>query len=226
MEEWKIIKTHPNYEVSSKGRIRRSDTKVLKCLSVNASGYHKVTLYPNPKTFVVHRLVAIEFIESPKDKPQVNHIDSNRLNNCVENLEWVTNKENMIHCAKANRSAKHDGPNNPTARFTEEEIVYIRTSNKQTLELANEFGVRPTSISAIRTGAKYKTSGGPIQEGQRVYSGDTHPTTKVTKIQKEFIATSDLDKEYLAKLFNIKLSTVNTIKRNHLKTFNDYPTGE
>ena len=54
----------------------------------------------------------------------------------------------------------------------------------------------------------------------------THPTTKVTKIQKEFIATSDLDKEYLAQLFNIKLSTVNTIKRNHLKPFNDYPTGE
>lgn len=226
METWKIIKTHQNYEVSNLGNIRRVDTKKLKSLSPATGGYLKVTLYPNPKTFMVHRLVAQEFIENCDNKPQVNHKDSNRTNNSVDNLEWVTCQENMEHCANNGRAAKHQGHLNPTAKFTEEEIVEIRKSTLLTKTLAELYGVTPTSISAIRTGTKYKNCGGPIQKGQRVYSGDDNPTTKVTKIQKDFIATSTLDKEYLAKLFGVQLSTINTIKRNYLKTSNDYPTGE
>ena len=226
MEIWKVITTHPNYEVSTLGNIRRADTKEMKSLSKTSAGYLKVTLYPNPKTFVVHRLVAIEFLPNPDNKPQVNHIDSDRTNNTLSNLEWVTCQENMVHCASQNRSAKHQGHLNPTARFTEEEVISIRESNLQTKEIAEFYGVTPTSISAIRTGTKYKNCGGPIQQGQRVYIGDNHPTAKTTQIQKDFIATSTLPKEYLAELFGVQLSTINTIKRNYLKTFNDYPVGE
>lgn len=228
MEIWKIITTHPNYEISTFGNVRRSDTKELKALSVATGGYLKVTLYPNPKTFMVHRLVAIEFINNEDSKPQVNHIDSNRQNNHISNLEWVTCKENMQHCVANNRTPNHKGVNNPTARFSEEEIVYIRTSTKQTLELANEFGVNPTSISAIRTGAKYKTSGGPIQKGQRVYSGANHPSSKLTEIQRTFIRNSTHTTKYLAELFNVHQYTIIKIRNtiNSLETCNDYPTGE
>ena len=215
MEIWKIITTHPNYEISTFGNVRRSDTKELKALSIATGGYLKVTLYPNPKTFMVHRLVAIEFINNEENKPQVNHIDSNRQNNHVNNLEWVTCKENMQHCAASNRTPNHKGINNPTARFTEEEIVYIRTSSKQSLELAKEFGVNSTSISAIRTGTKYKTSGGPIQVGQRVYSGSTHPSTKLTEVQRTFIKNSKESQKYLAELFNVHPTTIAKVQKIH-----------
>ena len=62
---------------------------------VNDNGYIRVYIYN--KTFALHRLIALAFIENTENKEQVNHIDGNKLNNSVENLEWVSNQENQIH---------------------------------------------------------------------------------------------------------------------------------
>lgn len=66
---------------------------------ISNSGYKQVVLYLNDgiKALYVHRLVAEAFIQNPDKKLQVNHIDGNKLNNNVENLEWVTQKENCSH---------------------------------------------------------------------------------------------------------------------------------
>ena len=111
-EIWKDIKGYEGlYQVSNLGRIksleRKSKTKgnveyikKEKVLKERFShGYVSVILYKNgtKKNFRVHRLVAKAFLVNPKNLPQINHINFNRSDNRIENLEWVTAKENIQH---------------------------------------------------------------------------------------------------------------------------------
>lgn len=111
MELWKDIEGFEGYyQISNKGNVRsvnrfdgvhdRQGSLIKPNLKQN--GYLQVGLrkHGKRKWFGVHRLVAIHFIENPDNKPQVNHIDGNKLNNTTENLEWVTGKENQNHAAK------------------------------------------------------------------------------------------------------------------------------
>lgn len=97
MEVWAKIKGYPNYEISSLGRIK-GNRGLLRPYS-DSRGYLYVGLHRNgeKKVYSVHRLVALHFIDNPLDKEQVNHIDGDKTNNTIENLEWVTNQENMTH---------------------------------------------------------------------------------------------------------------------------------
>lgn len=107
-EIWKSIKGYRGkYKVSNKGRVARiTKTKNLRCLKgqLNSKGYLRVNLIKNhkPRSFKIHRLVGLAFIPNPLNKPQINHKDGNKLNNCVDNLEWVTNEENYEHAIKHN----------------------------------------------------------------------------------------------------------------------------
>lgn len=99
-EIWKDVKGYEGlYQVSNLGRVKNKIRN--KCLKPNKTtwGYYGVALYKNgiSKRFQVHRLVAIAFIDNLMDKKEVNHKDGNKLNNCVENLEWCTRSENMKH---------------------------------------------------------------------------------------------------------------------------------
>ena len=101
MEEiWKDIPGYEGlYQVSNMGRIR-SPRNGFKTLSPNdAKGYLRISLYKCGKICrkSVHRLVAVAFVENPFNKPVINHKDGNKHNNSAENLEWVTNKENVMH---------------------------------------------------------------------------------------------------------------------------------
>jgi len=108
-EIWKDIEGYKGlYIISSLGRVKSSSNnpthskEILLTPTINSSGYMKVELYKNKisKIYYVHRLVALTFIPNPTNKPQVNHKDGNKLNNSLNNLEWVTRSENQKHAIK------------------------------------------------------------------------------------------------------------------------------
>lgn len=109
-EIWKDIPNYQGfYQISNFGNvkslcfgarnIKKSNKQKLLKSSPSNCGYYKVELYKDGKSkmFYVHRLVANAFIPNPDNKPQVNHIDGNKANNSVSNLEWCTHSENQRH---------------------------------------------------------------------------------------------------------------------------------
>lgn len=100
-EQWKIIDFASNYEVSNTGFIRNKTTKYILKGRETFNGYLQVSLKIDEKNkFMnkyVHRLVAQFWLENINDKKEVNHIDGNKKNNNITNLEWVTAKENSNH---------------------------------------------------------------------------------------------------------------------------------
>jgi hypothetical protein len=103
MEDWKEIKDFEGiYEVSSKGNVKRIKTQLILKPRRHTGGYYTVCLWKNGKDkyFFIHRLVASMFIENKDNKREVNHKDGIKTNNTVENLEWVTPRENQKHASK------------------------------------------------------------------------------------------------------------------------------
>lgn len=100
-DDWKCFPLSSDYMVSSTGRIlsyKRGDWRELQPY-LGANGYLYVNLRIDMQTirYYIHRLVAETYIPNPYDKRVVNHIDGDKLNNSVDNLEWVTDQENSIH---------------------------------------------------------------------------------------------------------------------------------
>lgn len=92
----------PNYSITGNGMVfSHKNNKWLK-FTKTTTGYYYVNLCNNstPKPFRVHRLVGAAFLPNPKNKPYINHIDGNKLNNHVSNLEWSTPSENNKHAYK------------------------------------------------------------------------------------------------------------------------------
>ena len=169
-EIWRPIAGYENYQVSNYGRVKsfyNGKVKILKPAIKHV--YLQVTLCKDcmHKLFSVHRLVALAFIPNPEGKPQINHRDGRKLNNYVENLEWVTGAENSQHAFATGLRAQ--GEESARAKFTNEQVKYIRQNPDKltTTKLAEKFGVCRRTISDIQRGKKYKTVGGSIREKQK-----------------------------------------------------------
>ena len=114
VEIWKDTYIYgEQYQVSNTGVVRNKITGHILKPQLDNKGYLRVrmSLHDKKATAKVHRLVAVEFIPNPENKPQVNHIDTDKRNNDVRNLEWVTNGENQIHAYRTglNRATGNSG---------------------------------------------------------------------------------------------------------------------
>lgn len=160
MEEiWKDITGYEGlFKVSNLGRVRDSKGN-LKLPYINNKGYCCVSLYKDNKTchHLVHRLVAAEFISNDSNKNQINHIDSNKRNNRVDNLEWCNQNENYEHGMK-NFLYSHN-EDHYFAKLTNEIARTIPTLFKLGFirsTIAKILGVNTSSIEAIEKGISYR----------------------------------------------------------------------
>ena len=164
-EIWLPIKGYEGYyEVSNKGQLRsisrlvnaklNSKRKVIsriRKLSVSGHGYYKVNLSIGDKRIseLIHRLVAITWISNPKNKPLINHVDGNKLNNNIDNLEWCTASENTQH--------SWDIGIKRAAKLKQEQVLQIRNNYQGNYKKGAEYyGMAYNTYKSIILGKTYK----------------------------------------------------------------------
>jgi hypothetical protein len=106
----KQIKDFPDYSITFDGVIINTKKGTIKSIQTNyKNGYQSTILYNNNncKRLYIHRLVALHYIDNPFNKKEVNHIDGNKKNNNVLNLEWATKSENNLHSWKIRTTKQH-----------------------------------------------------------------------------------------------------------------------
>lgn len=170
MEIWKEVECYENYEVSNTGKVKthnwmnRGITKEMSPSSCR--GYLQVNLWKDgkQKCIRIHRLVAQAFIPNPYNLREVNHIDGNKLNNSVDNLEWCTREENLEHehSTKLGDRAK-EGLRNCAISKRKAVIAISKDGRRQEFvsvqEAARQLSIEATKISAVARGNRKTTNG-------------------------------------------------------------------
>lgn len=164
MEIWKDIKGHEGfYQISNLGRVKSlkkwcgnvhlskwvNDEKILTPQH-NGKNYLYVTITQNKKrkNFYIHRLVAEYFLSNPQRKPVVNHKDFDTSNNTVDNLEWVTQKENIQYSAY---KMKHPKSKSKPTNTGEKYISFRKEQNRyRVCVYRKEIGCFKTLDEAIK----------------------------------------------------------------------------
>lgn len=164
-EIWTPVKDYETlYEISNKGKIRSLDKSWLndrgglckkpgKILSPElCHGYYHIKLWKDGrfKWQQMHQLVAIAFIPNPENKPHVNHINSVRSDNRIENLEWCTPKENLVHASLAGRLKHING----------KRVINMETGEvfKSCKEASDKSGINYQTLRAYLNGGIFNKS--------------------------------------------------------------------
>ena len=111
------------YSIDTNGIVHNNTTGKSYAGALRNGGYRFFTIFP--KTYRVHRLVALAFIPNPEKKMEINHIDGCKDNNSVNNLEWSTHKENVQHASKNGLLKPAVGINHGSCILNEDEVRWI-----------------------------------------------------------------------------------------------------
>ncbi len=172
-EIWKDVVGYEGlYQVSSLGRIRSLD-RIVKTAKYSYSIKGKILSHSNSKkrypnlrlsrfgkfkNVVIHRLMAIAFLPNPLNKKEVNHINGIKNDNRLENLEWVTPKENSVH-SRLTGLAKQNGEDSVWAKLKNEDVLVIREMAENGItfrEIGEKFGIQPMTAWNIANRKRWK----------------------------------------------------------------------
>lgn len=153
MEKYIIINEFNNYAISNFGNVKNVKKNKILTPYLNVNGYLTYTFCQNgiKKTFRIHRLVALYFIDNPNNLPYVNHKDGNKINNSVENLEWCTAQENDHHVRRTGLK-NQEKPVVAKNIITNEELVF-----KSVTEAGAILGINKGIISKVLNGRRNQT---------------------------------------------------------------------
>lgn len=174
-EVWKDIPDYEGYyQVSNMGRVRSLDRhyydkngikyrKTGRILTIrqNPKGYSIVFLFKNDnrQCKTLHSIVMRTFVgDRPSPDSQINHIDCNKQNNCVSNLEYCTGKENVQHAVKNNLLRSSKGSANNLAKLNEDDVLVILErlmKNESTFSIGESYGVKRGAIRDIANGRTF-----------------------------------------------------------------------
>jgi len=214
-EKWRWVVGYEGlYMVSDSGRVmsvprtsgllgsKRSCSGTELKPQDNGKGYKFVPLTRDGETRLrtVHRVVAEAFIPNRHGKSEVNHIDGDKSNNSLSNLEWVTKEENMAHASDVL------GVMDFNQRFTETQVIAIRSDKRSDSEVAREFGVSASTINAIRVGKTYKKFAGEKKKAWKLRQ------RKLSDEDVIAIRSSDKTGVELASEYGVARSTISKIK--------------
>lgn len=188
MEEiFKEIPGYKNYKISNLGNVLATSRRIHVVMKLRRgnSGYYQVNLFSGKKarTFLIHRLVAMRFVDGYSEGLEVNHIDGNKLNNCFTNLEWVTKKQNKQHAIKTGL-VNFVGENHPLSVLTDKnviDIVNLRNSGMGLREISESLDIPFFAVKDVSSGRTWKhlfSDGLNMKKFKNI--GDRHSNAKIT----------------------------------------------
>lgn len=177
-----------NYYVTDDGKVWSERSKKFLNPQLDKNGYEKVQMISKDNKrhrYSVHRLIMENFYPiKHMEAYQVNHKDGNKRNNCLQNLEWVTCKENIFHAVQNGLRASING----AAKLTTEQVIdiYLRANNGETnVDLGKEFNVHPDTIGKIKNKKTWKQLLNNINKGSTTISKESRVEAIATRSGKE-----------------------------------------
>lgn len=148
MVEWRRIENYPSYEVSDDGFVRGKRGKLNPFPDKQGYSQVKLSNIEGRKNQKVHRLVATAFIPNPLNLSDVNHKDGKKSRNPVDNLEWSTRSDNLLHRSRV--LGVGVGEKHHHSKLTTQQVLIIRESIESPKILAARFGIHKTHVYRIK----------------------------------------------------------------------------
>ncbi len=223
------MKQHPkykNYLICEDGSVYNSITKRYCTQKTNEFGYKTVTVRESLDSkwmwVRVHRLVAETYLPNPDSKREVNHIDCDKSNNNLSNLEWVTSKENKEH-ARSNGLYKMCGEDSYNATLTNQQVHNICQDIQDGLtnkSISEKYGIHKDRVSDIRIGRRWKEIG--QHYNLHVKRNKRKSEATIRKICEDIVV--GLTDKQIAELSGVDVRDVNRIRRGaiHLGISREY----